>query len=207
MTDIPIDGLPGLEPSPDEDAWDTYLTWALEQIGGNPDNGITNAQLAELEAAAGATLPFEIGLLLVHGVPDGDKWWQWNDDPTGTLARWNAQLLDGLLFDVEHNNLWLDSWGERSTDLGDRLLVATDAFTGAPQLLPLWGHRAVPLAIARDEEAAEANPVLSVHQTDVITYGTDLAAWFNCEFDVPLPTWPETAARWFPFWSELAEQN
>jgi len=207
MTDIPIDGLPGLEPSPDEDAWDTYLTWALEQLGGNPDNGITNTQLAELEAAAGAPMPFEIGLLLVHGVPDGEKWWQWNDDPTATLARWNAQLLDGVRFDVEHNNLWLDSWGARADDLGERLLVATDAFTAAPQLLPLWGHRAVPLAVARDEEAAEANPVLSVHQTDVIVYGTDLAAWLHREFDVPLPTWPDTPSRWFPFWSELGEQG
>lgn len=193
-----------MDPSPDEDAWEAFLNLALEQIGGLSANGLSNAQLGEVEGAVGVTLPFEIGLLLVMGVPDDDAWWQW-DAPVDALKRWNSSLLDGLLFDVEHNNVWLDSWGKKPSQLQDRKAVAADAYDKAPQLFPLFGHRAVPLAIARDETSADSNPILSVVQTDVITYGVDLADWLHREFDVPLPMWPPTAPRWFPMWSELAE--
>lgn len=205
MSDIPIDGLPAMEPAPDEEAWDAFLTWALERIGGNPENGLSNAQLAELEAAVDTQLPFEIGLLLIHGVPDDERWWRWDENPTDMLHRWNGDLLDGMLFDVEHNHAWLPSWGAEPGALDARLEVARQAFSDAPPLLPLYGHRAVPLTAARDEDSSDSNPVLSVMQTDIIVYGTDLAAWLHREFDVPLPMWPETPARWFPFWSELIE--
>jgi hypothetical protein len=36
------------------------------------------------------------------------------------------------------------------------------------------------------------NPVFSVHQTDIIHYGNDLADYFQREFQVPLP---DRAAR------------
>jgi len=201
---FPIDGLPNLDPSPDEDAWEAFLTFALEQIGGSPDNGVSNAQLREVEGAVGANLPFEIGLLLVMGVPDGDDWWRW-DDPAQSFSQWQSSLRDGLLFDVEHNEFWLQSWGPQPTEGSDRLSLAAEAFAQAPPLFPLFGHRAVPLAIARDETSSDSNPILSVVQTDVIVYGTDLAQWLHREFDVALPMWPPTDTRWFPFWSELGE--
>ncbi len=201
---FPIDGLPNMDPSPDEDAWEAFLNLALERIGGSSDNGLSNAQLREVEGAFGASLPFEIGLLLVMGVPDDDAWWNW-DSPTDSFDRWQASLLDGLLFDVEHNDCWLDSWGPRLSQLPDRKAVAAEALEKAPRLFPLFGHRAVPLGVARDETSSDSNPILSVVQTDVITYGVDLADWLHREFDVPLPMWPPTSARWFPFWSEFID--
>lgn len=201
--DFLSEGMPGLDPAPDEDAWEAFLTLALERMDGKAANALSNAQLGELEGAMGHALPFEVGMLLVMGLPDGERWWRWSE-PADDVAAWNASLLDGLLFDVEHNDVWLSSWGPQPVSLDDRRSLATAAFTDAPSLLPIHGHRAVPLTIARDETSSDSNPVLSVVQTDVITYGSDLAAWLNREFEVPLPMWPETAARWFPFWSELA---
>lgn len=201
--DFPLDGMPALDPTPDEDAWEAYLTFALERLGADGSNGVTNAQLAELEAACGVALPFEIGLLLVMGVPDGERWRRWGDDPAGELAEWNAGLLDGILFDVVENDIWYPAWGDKP-DPDHRGAAITEQFSAAPQLLPLYGHRAVPLAIATDETAMEANPILSIMQTDVIVYGKDLADWLHREFEVPLPMWPPTAKRTFPFWSDLS---
>jgi len=199
--DFSIDGFPPLDPSPDEDAWEAFLGLALEQLGGDPKQGLTNQQLADLEGVLGVTLPFEVGMLLVMGVPDDMQWWHWNN-PVGDWSGWKASLVDGLLFDVEFNGLWVDGWGQVN-DTSDRLELERTAFEPAPPLFPLWGHRAIPLSVARDETSSDFNPVLSVVQSDVIVYGTDLAAWLHGEFDVPLPMWPVTADRWFPFWSEL----
>lgn len=192
-----------LDPAPDQDAWDAYLEFALEHLGADGSNGISLTTLAQLEAAAGTQLPYEIGLLLVMGVPDGERWERWGDDPAAQLAKWNMSVLNGILFDVENNQTWMPSWGQRSDEAGDRAEIVTTQFEAAPQLLPLYGHRAVPLAIADDETTADANPVFSIMQTDIITYGDNLAEWMHREFDVPLPMWPQMAQRSFPFWTEL----
>lgn len=195
--------MPALDPSPDEEAWEAFLVFALDHMGGNPDNGLSNANLQTLEAAVGRQLPFELGLLLVLGVPDGDRWWRWDEDPAARVTDWNSALLDGILFDVEENGLWLPSWGDRPTASADRSAAVSQLVAEASPLLPIYGHRAMPLDVAVDETAPEANPVFSIVQTDIITYGTDLASWLHREFEVPLPMWPETATRTFPFWSDL----
>jgi hypothetical protein len=69
----------------------------------------------------------------------------------------------GVLFDVEQNRFWLDSWGERPDSLETALRVANDLVTAAPKLIPIFAHRMIP-----DESCLPGNPVFSVHQTDVI---------------------------------------
>lgn len=195
------DGLPGLDPSPDDDAWEAFLTLALERIDGGPGNGLTNGQLAELEGALGAALPFEIGLLLVMGVPATSGWWTW-ESPATDLADWNATLRSGIQLRVR-NGFWADAWGLRPGDVDHRVDAATEALSAAPKLLPIFNYRCVPVSRARGEESSDSNPILSVAEGHVATFGDDLAAWLHSEFEVPLPMWPPTAQRWFPFWSEL----
>lgn len=195
-------GLPGLDPAPDEDAWEAFLTLALERMQGVPDNGLSNAQLAEIEAALGAQLPFEIGLLLVMGVPDDDAWRVW-ESPTDDIAAWNASLLHMLHRRVEDEDLWLESWGPKPANAKSRVDAATEAFTLAPPLFPLYGSDCVAVAVADGETASESNPIWSVLDGRVAVQGTDLAAWLHHGWQVPLPMWPETAERTFPLWSEL----
>jgi len=40
--------------------------------------------------------------------------------------------------------------------------------------IPVYSHRYLP-----SEPKATGNPVLSVHQTDIIYYGNDLASYFS----------------------------
>ncbi len=205
--DFSVDGIPLPLSTPDEDAWESYLTSTLEQLGADGSTGLTNKKLAELERVVGVQLPFEVGLLLVMGVPDTDGWRQWGENPAEQFKEWNTWLVEGVMFDVEHNAFWLSSWGLRPDEQAHRLEIVEAAVAAAPPLLPIYGHRCIPLTKARGEESAESNPVLSVYQTDLVVYGTDVADWLHNEFDVPLPLWPKTADRWFPLWSELIETN
>lgn len=192
-----------LEPRPDEDAWEAFVDLALERIDSQRSPGLTNRNIAEIESVIGHRLPFEVGLLLVMGVPAAEPWHQWND-PATDWAAWNERIHTGIRFDIEHDDFWFHQWGPRPDAIAQRLDQASEQFADTvPPLFPIYGHRAIPLTIADNATTNDANPILSVYQTDVIVYGDDLAAWMHREFNVPLPLWP-AEERTFPFWSELS---
>lgn len=198
-----IDETPFIEPSPDEDAWEAYLDFALDRLGDDRSDGLTNAALAELEGIVGHRLPFEIGMLLVIGQPDTPPWVRWDDDPAAVWASWNGGVVDALVEAVD-DGLWLPSWGSRpDTGTGRRELVA-DAVDTSP-LFPLWGRCAVPLATADGQSTNDNNPILTVSGARIAVAGMDLAAWMHNCFDVPLPMWPSEPTRHFALWSELAD--
>ncbi len=90
--------------------------------------------------------------------------------------------LDGLIFDVEHNEFWLPEWGSKPAAVEDARRVVELQVNEAPRLIPIYGHRMMP---NRPHEAG--NPVLSIHQTDIIYYGFDLDDYFRHEFGLPYP--------------------
>ena len=51
-------------------------------------------------------------------------------------------------------------------------------------------------------DPAPGQQVLSIHQTDIIEYGCDLASYFAAEFrfDPVRPAIPEEQRRTIPFW-------
>ena len=198
-----IKGLEELDPTPDEDAWDAFITLAVERIGGSEANGLTNAQLGELEDVLGLALPFEIGLLLIMGVPDDDSWWSW-DSPADDVARWQQTVRGSVLAAVEDDGLWSDEWGSRPGDRAEREATVLGELANATPLLPLHERDAVPLGRARHETDSSANPILRVQGGRITPVGVDVASWLHQYFDVPLPMWPETATRYFPFWSDLS---
>ena len=68
-------------------------------------------------------------------------------------------------------------------------------FRRSPKLIPVYSHRMMP-----DEPQAAGNPVFSVHQTDIIYYGSDLADYLRHEFSLPgREPWP-SQTRAIRFW-------
>jgi len=117
------------------------------------------------------------------------------------------RLFEGLFFDVQHADLWPQSWGikPRSTEAQKALL--RELLHAAPRLIPVIGHRYL-LA----EPCAAGNPVLSVHQSDMIIYGRDLRRYFLAEFggliEAAESGTPQTPEQWeayqaIPFWGEF----
>jgi hypothetical protein len=74
----------------------------------------------------------------------------------------------------------VEEWGPRPGSLGEAQRLAGDLVAAAPQLIPIYGHRMMP-----DEPHLAGNPVFSVHQTDIIIYGVDLANYLHIEFGLP----------------------
>lgn len=110
------------------------------------------------------------------------------------------RVLDGILFDVEHGVLWPAGWGPRPATAEERERVVRAQVAAAPRLAPILAHRALVL-----EPCVAGNPVLSVHQTDIIVYGGDLRSYLLTEFAtlLGLPRRWDGASRPVPFWLDL----
>lgn len=133
--------------------------------------------------------------LLLEKRPARGYDWAGSAEPIRTALAWP---LEGLLFDVEHNDLWLSEWGGRPDHLADRKATVEELVATAPKLIPLYSHRYLP-----EEPRERGNPVFSVHQADIIHYGYDLADYFAREFSAR-PAWPLTREpRPIRFWSSF----
>lgn len=88
----------------------------------------------------------------------------------------HERVIDGLLFDVVNNGLWLPEWGSRADDVGVLEAQLRAHVKAAPPLIPIFGHRH--MLVVTDEGP---NPVLSIHQSDVIVYGADILTYLETE--------------------------
>lgn len=171
---------------------------ALVEAGARLEPGLTEAERVDVEARWGFRFCDDHAAMLALGVPVGDGWLDWRDDPE-IIVRARLDLpVDGLLFDVGHNGFWPASWGERPAAAAAAEAAAREQLARWPRLVPLYGHRYVPAG-----PCPAPAPVLSVVQSDVIFYGPDLHDWVRREFfGVPLP--PASRRPEVGEWSRLA---
>ncbi|SEG37032.1 hypothetical protein SAMN02982929_01872 [Saccharopolyspora kobensis] len=161
--------------------------------------GLSEQQLRSAEHRFGIAFGPDHAALLRQATPRGPGWVDWLGNPEEVRQRL-ALPLEGVLFDVRENAFWPDRWGSRPASKPGALEKAREHLARVPVLLPVYGHRFLPAA-----PAGSGSPVFSVHQTDVIYYGADLADYIAREFLPPTGaplTWP--TAR-IDFWSDLAE--
>ena len=171
--------------------------------------GLTGAEFARIEQDYGFEFADDHRAFLAAGLPlnhppernhTGRKPWpDWREGDPGGLREQLGWPVEGALFDVENNALWLPSWGQRPADAGEALRVARDYLTVAPTMVPVYGHRYLPAG-----RGTCGHPVLSIYQTDIIVYGTDLASYMDSEF---ISGW-SISADWtpppmVPFWSDF----
>ncbi|MBO0803733.1 MAG: hypothetical protein J2P25_11760 [Nocardiopsaceae bacterium] len=144
------------------------------------------------------------GLPLSHPPEEGQAWgkpWpDWRGGDPGDLREQLGWPVQGVLFDVEHNALWHPSWGQRPADVGQALSIARRHLAHAPKMIPVYAHRYLPAG-----RGTHGHPVLSIWQTDIIIYGTDLANYIDNDFS---GSGRSIAADWtppemVPFWSDF----
>jgi hypothetical protein len=141
------------------------------------DAGLTDAEVIAVERRFHFQFPPDLREFLQTALPRGPKFPNWRSGDKALLRDWLDTPRQGVLFDVEHNGFWLDEWGPRPGSLSESLRVASDLVAAAPKLIPIYGHRMTP-----DEPHLAGNPVFSVHQTDIIVYGVDLADYLRTVF-------------------------
>lgn len=149
--------------------------------------GLTDAEVATAEARFGFRFPPDLREFLQTALPRGPRFPNWRSGNEAALRDWLDLPRQGVLFDVEHNGFWLDEWGPRPGSVEKALRMAGELVAAAPRLIPVFSHRMIP-----DEPHEAGNPVFSVHQTDIIHYGFDLADYLRHEFGLPgREPWPE----------------
>ncbi|WP_435974084.1 hypothetical protein [Streptomyces sp. Qhu_M48] len=188
--------MPSPSPLTPEDA---RLLLALLPVDVGP--GLGAAELGAVEARFGFSFAADHRVLLGTGLPLGGSWPDWRDGDPEELARWLEGPADGVLFDVEHSGFWHPSWSPRPSGTDEALRVARAGLAAAPRLVPVFGHRYLP-----GTAGAWGHPVLSVHQTDVVLYGNDLADYLRREFTGGASS-GLTAHATADFWSSFVEDG
>jgi hypothetical protein len=144
------------------------------------DAGLTDAEVIALEGRFSFQFTPDLREFLQTALPRGPQFPDWRSGVEAELRDWLDQPRQGVLFDVEHNEFWLEEWGPRPGTPSEALRVADELVAAAPRLIPIYMHRMMP-----DEPHLPGNPVFSVHQTDIIHYGFDLASYLRIEFGLP----------------------
>ncbi|MFI8789076.1 hypothetical protein [Streptomyces sp. NPDC055105] len=138
----------------------------------------------QVEERGGFRFAPEHRTLLGAGLPTGGRSWpDWRDGDVEELAERLAWPIDGVLFDVEHNVFRHTEWDPRPAGTQDALEMARTYLAKVPVMVPIYSHRCL-LA----DPNRTGTPVLSMHQTDIIYYGTDLVDYFHHEFGRPVTT-------------------
>jgi hypothetical protein len=226
-----------------EAAWASHQTKTLDEfeddgVGGSSwrtgtewQIGLTEPEIDAIEQHWGLKFPTDYRRFLsVLNAPDrGAYCVGWSDDPPYGMAEdedaptffdWRKDdvaikdaldwLVEGLVFDVEENELWPDSWGQKPTDPKDVEKRVSELVAAAPSLIPITGHRYL---LANSPDAG--NPVLSVWQSDIICYGSNLKNFLTLELsgflgldhreasEIANADMTEDQIAAIPFWGDL----
>lgn len=180
------------------------------------DDGLSDDEFARIEETFGFQFADDHRAFLAAGLPvnspagpgeigvaatSSQPWPDWRHHDHDELRRRLERPVDGVLFDVENNQFWAESWGKRPDRVDQATEIARRALTQAPAMIPIYGHRYLPAGAGTC-----GHPVLSMWQTDIIYYGLDIADYIDREF-ADADRSPD-GAPWNPqatvkFWKDL----
>ena len=109
------------------------------------------------------------------GLPIYDSFVNWRqgltfkDSEDKILSRLDCPL-GGMLFDLQNNDFWINSWEDKPDTYSEKERIAREKYLTFPKLIPIYSHRYIPM-----EPMESGNPIFSVHQMDIIYYGYVLA--------------------------------
>lgn len=157
--------------------------------------GLSDTELGAIEDEFGFRFAADHRAFLAAGLPSGRGWPDWRGPDRAALRERLAGPVEGVLFDVAQNDFWYEGWGPRPGPAEQAVAVARRYLLTVPRMIPLFAHRYLPAGIS-------GHPVLSMYQTDIVSYGNDLDDWLHREFGVGVGTPGERRAT-VPFWRDL----
>ncbi len=160
--------------------------------------GVSDSEFEEIEGRFGFKFGPDHRELLATTLPLGKGWPDWRGDTNAKLQSRLDWPIEGLIFDIKHDQFWPPSWGARPEDTTEATILGREKLRSIPILVPVFSHRCLPAA-----PCEPLSPVFSVYQSDTIYYGCDLADYLKNEFGGMCVI--EGTPKYVPFWSELAE--
>jgi hypothetical protein len=161
--------------------------------------GYTQAELDGIQEKYNLVFPPDLVALYLDRQPLMGHDWINNDRAIRDALSWP---LTGLLFDMRESTFWLPKWGERPQRGEDREDRMREMVAAAPKLIPIYSHRYLP-----ETPNETGNPVLSVHQSDIIYYGSDLQDYFRREEPDTRDLPPVGSVKRITFWSDIVERS
>jgi len=178
----------------------------LNKRGIETRDGMNFDEIAATQDFYGIVFPPDLQGILMSFTPVSNGFYDWNDYSPDNVKKIKHRLewpIYGILFDVEHNNFWWATWGDKPDSMSAKIQTAREHLENAPRLIPVFGHRFIS---SYPNEAQ--NPVYSVYQTDIIYYGEDIWDYFKVEFrEKKYPDIEWEKIKKIPFWSEVCEWN
>lgn len=171
----------------------------LRRLGISFEPGLSRSELSRIEVDGGFEFNPDHRGFLELALPSGRGWPDWRSATSSDIGAWLQWPLDGVIFDVRNNNFWSEDWGKKPANVDELVSTAHQRLMQVPKLIPIYLHRHCVAA-----PAPSGSPVFSVHQTDTIYYGRNLADYFRNEFRAGSST-IGTVDVTIPFWSLLAE--
>ena len=157
--------------------WETLVSLMTEAKQIEFADGLSTAELKSIEQQFGFRFPPDLSEFLQTSLPVSDGFPNWRFESHESIKARLEIPMEGVLFDVEHNNFWQSSWGHRPEKQSEALAIAGGLIRAAPKLIPIYKHRMI-----CESPCEKGNPVFSVHQTDIIYYGIDLRDYLIHEF-------------------------
>lgn len=147
------------------------------------DTGVSDARISELESSLNFKFPNDLRDILSNFVPRGIKeinnsFPDWNNESIESLQKRFDWFTEGVFFDIKNNGFWYGKWGEEPENISKKIEIAKEKLLLEPKPIPICGHRCV-LGIVN----CDSSPVLSIWQTDIIYYGSDIMEYFVNEFE------------------------
>jgi hypothetical protein len=175
----------------------------LEQAGIVFEEGLSRGEICQIEADYNFNFPPDLKEFLMFALPVSPNFLNWRSASRDQIIARLSSPYEGIYFDIEHNGFWLEEWGIQPSSRFDAFQKAKKAVKAAPKLIPIFGHRYIP-----DSPCKAGNPIFSVHQTDIIYYGTNLLNYIENEFFQYFGRGGyklEGEIRKIDFWSDLVE--
>jgi hypothetical protein len=174
----------------------------LNKIGYTVDKGLSDQEFNTIESTYEISFNIDHKEFLKSGLVTGGRFYNWRDDSDDNITYIREMLqwpLDGILFDIEFSNYWIDAI-EKPASINERKEIFRQWYTlNVPKLIPIFSHR-----FMCSEPKLSGAPVYSVHQTDIIYYGMNITDYLSKEFHLSRnDDWPKWQKDETLFWSQI----
>lgn len=183
----------------------SHIVNTLKEKGVEFTTGLKEKEIDEIEKLYNIRFPPDLKEFIMFALPISDGFVNWIDTSKENVESITNRLnwpLEGIIFDIEHDEFWMNDWGEKPSTLIGAVNVATMHYNKAPKLIPIYFHRYIP-----SNPLEKGNPIMSVYQTDIIYYGEHLLSYFLVEFDFKEHKDIDFKnIKRIPFWSDIINQ-
>lgn len=146
------------------------------------EQGLSNQEVKDIESTYDFIFTPDLKEFLMTALPVNNDFINWRDKSVDNINSIKSKFiwpLEGIVFDIEHNNFWFESWGSKPNSLEKAIAICRNEFLKVPKLIPIYSHRYI-----SSEPNEPGNPIISVYQTDIIYYGENLLSYLEVEFNL-----------------------